>query len=71
MPIKVGDLMVGVEKGPQEDEIIIISKIDYGDKGEERVWSAVLKPAKDSNDFRTAWANKEYYSSYYKRLSNQ
>ena len=63
--------MVGVEKGPQEDEIIIISKIDYGDKGEERVWSAVLQPAKDSNDFRTAWANTEYYFSYYKRLSNQ
>jgi hypothetical protein len=69
--IKVGDLLMGIDKGPQESEIVIVFKIDYGEKGEERVWSVVLKPAKDSNDFMTAWANREYYSDYYRRLSNK
>jgi hypothetical protein len=69
--IKVGDLLMGIDKGPQESEIVIVSKIDYGEKGEERVWSVVLKPAKDSNDFMTAWANREYYSDYYRSLSNK
>jgi hypothetical protein len=61
---------MGIDKGPQ-GEIVIISKIDYDEKGKERVFSVVLKPAKDSNDFRTAWANREYYSNYYRRLSNK